>query len=272
MKHTKKSGFTLVELAIVLVIIGLIVGGVLVGQDLIKAATLRNAVSQIEKYDTAVNTFRGKYNGFPGDLPNPTNFFSGITNMNGDNGQGDGDGLIEGISAADTPCATTCYAGENAIMFRQLNQAGYTPEAITTVDGTDVDFAITDATMPASSLGRGARVMVQALGGRNYYLLAGISGSTAVGVPTIAAAITPIDALGMDSKLDDGVPNSGKVVSAPVNAAFAGVAAGGSAAPATPVGTDDCYDSDATPTPIYATTTQDLADSVSCNLGIRASF
>ena len=50
-----KSGFTLVELSIVLVIIGLIIGGVVVGRDLIDAATIRAQISQIEKYNTAVN-------------------------------------------------------------------------------------------------------------------------------------------------------------------------------------------------------------------------
>ena len=44
---TKKQGFTLIELSIVLVIIGLIVGGVLVGQDLIKGAEIRATVAQI---------------------------------------------------------------------------------------------------------------------------------------------------------------------------------------------------------------------------------
>src|SRR3954463_15618522 len=63
-----KLGFTLIELSIVLVIIGLIVGGILVGQDLIKAAEIRATVGQIEKYNSAVNTFRTKYNGIPGDL------------------------------------------------------------------------------------------------------------------------------------------------------------------------------------------------------------
>src|SRR5438477_2747635 len=64
-----QQGFTLIELSIVLVIIGLIVGGILVGQDLIKAAEIRATVGQVEKYNSAVNTFRSKYNGIPGDIP-----------------------------------------------------------------------------------------------------------------------------------------------------------------------------------------------------------
>src|SRR3954471_15989161 len=70
----KQVGFTLIELSIVLVIIGLVVGGVLVGQDLIKAAQIRSAVSKIEKYNTAVHTFRTKYNALPGDIPNAASY------------------------------------------------------------------------------------------------------------------------------------------------------------------------------------------------------
>ena len=63
-----KKGFTLIELSIVLVIIGLIAGGVLIGRDLINAAAIRAQISQIEKIQTAVNTFRGKFNALPGDM------------------------------------------------------------------------------------------------------------------------------------------------------------------------------------------------------------
>lgn len=55
-KAVLSAGFTLVELSIVLVIIGLVVDGVLVGQDLFCAAAVRATISQIEKYNTAANT------------------------------------------------------------------------------------------------------------------------------------------------------------------------------------------------------------------------
>src|ERR1700735_3583176 len=77
--RSDERGFTLIELSIVLVIIGLIVGGILVGQDLIKAAETRAQISQIEKYNSAVNTFRGKFGGLPGDLAVSTANRVGIT-------------------------------------------------------------------------------------------------------------------------------------------------------------------------------------------------
>src|SRR3954468_21990802 len=91
-----ERGFTLIELSIVLVIIGLIVGGVLVGQDLIRAAEIRATVGQYEKYNTAINTFRSKYNGLPGDIVGPGAFGLYSTSMDGSAaGLGDGNGLVE---------------------------------------------------------------------------------------------------------------------------------------------------------------------------------
>jgi prepilin-type N-terminal cleavage/methylation domain-containing protein len=65
MKH---RGFTLVELSIVLVIIGLIVGGVVGGQSLIKSAQINSTISDIGKYKTAITTFELQYDAKPGDM------------------------------------------------------------------------------------------------------------------------------------------------------------------------------------------------------------
>src|SRR5579884_1113289 len=94
----KNSGFTLIELSIVLVIIGLITGGILTGRDLIDAAAQRAQISQIQKYNVALRTFQGKYGGFPGDLAInlATKFGFTVTNCGGTTGQRDGNGLIDG--------------------------------------------------------------------------------------------------------------------------------------------------------------------------------
>lgn len=78
------KGFTLIELSIVLVIIGLIIGGVLVGRDLIRAAEIRTTFAQIESYKTAANTFKLKYNCMAGDCNEAVSLLpSGSTTSNG---------------------------------------------------------------------------------------------------------------------------------------------------------------------------------------------
>jgi len=84
MKKLNQQGFTLIELSIVLVIIGLLVGGILVGRDLIKAATNRRVISQVQATQTAISTFRLKFNGLPGDMVNATDYFADAVNGNGD--------------------------------------------------------------------------------------------------------------------------------------------------------------------------------------------
>ena len=62
-----KKGFTLVELAIVLVIIGLLIGGILAAQSMIQTARLQAQIRQINEFDIAVSNFVTKYNSIPGD-------------------------------------------------------------------------------------------------------------------------------------------------------------------------------------------------------------
>jgi prepilin-type N-terminal cleavage/methylation domain-containing protein len=99
------NGFTLVELSIVLLVIGLITSGVLVGKDMIRAAELRSITTQKDQVETSVMLFKNKYLGLPGDLNNATAFWgtmptgtcsntfvgaSGGTGTQTCNGNGDG--------------------------------------------------------------------------------------------------------------------------------------------------------------------------------------
>jgi prepilin-type N-terminal cleavage/methylation domain-containing protein len=85
---SERKGFTLIELAIVLVIIGLLAASILVGKDLIRQAEIRKQITQIEEYKLAYFTFMGKYNCVPGDCVDADEYFTGASS-------GDGDGLIE---------------------------------------------------------------------------------------------------------------------------------------------------------------------------------
>lgn len=73
-----RSGFSLVELSIVLVILGLLTGGILAGQSLIRAAELRKVGTQFQAHQTAIHTFRDKYFSLPGDMTNATDFWGEI--------------------------------------------------------------------------------------------------------------------------------------------------------------------------------------------------
>lgn len=81
----RKSGFSLVELSIVLVILGLLTGGILGGQALIRAAEMRSINTELEQWKTAVNIFNQKYMALPGDMRNATAFW-GAVNTGGTGG------------------------------------------------------------------------------------------------------------------------------------------------------------------------------------------
>ncbi len=66
------TGFTLLELSIVMMIIGFVMAAILVGRELIHSAELRGVVRQLEEYDAAATTFKAKYGCLPGDCPSAT--------------------------------------------------------------------------------------------------------------------------------------------------------------------------------------------------------
>jgi prepilin-type N-terminal cleavage/methylation domain-containing protein len=206
----RQQGFTLIELSIVLVIIGLIVGGVLVGQDLIKAAEIRATISQVEKYNASVNTFRTKYNGMPGDLTADNANAFGFVTRTGSPGRGDGNGLIDTSTGSGT-----VFGQEPALFWNDLSVANLVDGSFTGIDSAS-PIATTTSTvstvMPPAKLGRGNYITVGSTGGLNYYLLAGITGTSASsGAYQLNMNLTPIQAYNIDVKLDDGLPLTGTV-------------------------------------------------------------
>ena len=99
-REMSRSGFTLVELAIVLVIIGLLVGGIFVGTILVRESQLKAVVSEVSKYRQALNAFHEEYHGLPGDIPNATTFW-GVAG-------GDGSGLDQACYDAVGTGTATC--------------------------------------------------------------------------------------------------------------------------------------------------------------------
>ena len=101
-----KAAFTLVEIAILLVIIGLIVGGIMVGADLIRVAPIRKQIRQMEDVETQINAFQVKYGCLPGDCPFVTTYFS-TPDVNGYTiANGDGNGMI--LSSLSTYISGDC--------------------------------------------------------------------------------------------------------------------------------------------------------------------
>ena len=124
-KTHSQAGFTLIELSIVLVIIGLIVGGILTGQSLIHTAELKNQMKQMSDYQVAFNTFQVKYNCIPGDCANATQFFGTTDSFGNTINNGNGNGLIDTNSGTSYDNGAS-WSGSTEMggAFQQLAMAG----------------------------------------------------------------------------------------------------------------------------------------------------
>jgi prepilin-type N-terminal cleavage/methylation domain-containing protein len=65
-KKSTEAGFTLVEIAIVLVIIGLLLGGILKGQEMITQAKIKNVINDFNGISVAVTSYQDRYRALPG--------------------------------------------------------------------------------------------------------------------------------------------------------------------------------------------------------------
>ncbi len=226
-KGQSQSAFTMIELSIVLIIIGLIIGGILVGRDLIKAATLRSQVKQIEELSTSVNTFRVKYNGIPGDLlstkATELGFFSSTRGPT--RPWGDGSGILEsGTNGCNAAGLTNCFYAEFLIFFRHLSDSNliagtYGVSSFITDDGMPLADADSKdeigQLIPQAKAGNGAFITVFSYEGTNYFGLSGFNLIMTNGYYGATAADNPLsgaDAYNIDNKTDDGQPHTGTVL------------------------------------------------------------
>ncbi len=255
-----QAGFTLVELAIVLVIIGLIVGGVLVGQDLIKSAEIRATISQIEKINAAATTFRDKHGNLPGDLTaaRATQFgYAAPTGRSATLGQGNGDGLIQGGATAAT---FKDFIGEPPTFWSDLSLARLIQENIPALTAMNTTTGTAAANMPPTRMNAAAFFHVYANAGRNFIFVGTPAIAAGVVTTAVGTGISPQQAFTIDSKLDDGIANAGTITE--VTNLQGNVGTG------TP-GTGACVSAAAT----YNTSvTNTVQDSPLCHLAIRASF
>lgn len=213
-----QSAFSLVELSIVLVILGLLVGGVLSGQSLIRAAELRSTIADTQRYITAVQTFRDKYFAMPGDMTNATAFWgvragtgSDVTchqTINSTTGtcNGNGDGNIDYIAG------DSASFGERFAAWQHLARAGLIEGSYTGASGSASALVnVAGANVPrgkmANSIFTFGYIGGTVSGDANIF--DGNYGNLLGNYSAVSPPLKPEDAWNIDTKLDDGRPATG---------------------------------------------------------------
>lgn len=183
MKYNQK-GFTLVEIAIVLVIIGLLLGGILKGQEMITQAKIKNVIADFSGISAAYHGYQDRYRAIPGDDPNANTRWPGTT-------QGDGNGGVSGTYnfACSSP-GSTPGTNEGCFWWDHLRRAGFVGGA-----GTIQPF---NAATGLIGVQTGDAAGGAALGGFN-------------GLIVCSSNLPDKIAIATDTQMDDGVPNAGTV-------------------------------------------------------------
>jgi prepilin-type N-terminal cleavage/methylation domain-containing protein len=213
-----RAAFSLIELSIVLVILGLLTGGILTGQNLIRAAELRSVITEFKTYQTAVMTFRDKYFALPGDMRNATDFWGAMTNCGAaspsgtdtETCNGDGDGVLDNPSAA-------LRTGETVNFWQHLSISQLIEGSYSGVIGSgSVINVVIGENAPSSKLGNTGWTILNGIYSSHPRFSDGDYGNYfTIGTDTAefthGSAFSPEEAWNIDKKIDDGLPQQGKV-------------------------------------------------------------
>lgn len=207
-----RAGFTLIEISIVLIILGLLSTGILVGREIIQAAEVRKEVRLLTETESAVRAFRLKYNALPGDF-SQRDIIDGVD----PNHYGDGDGFIRLRGDAYDGIEEYMYTWEH-LSRSQLIEGHY--------DGGTGSPNFPFQCLPEVSCpptGFGGKTSHYLMGGMGAYAgdlygsyLAnsdeniGIVIANSAEMLDIKDHLTVWQAHGLDTKLDDGIAHSGR--------------------------------------------------------------
>lgn len=218
---SKKSAFSLIELSIVLIIIGLLIAGITGGASLIKSSELRSIMGEARGYAVSVNSFFTQYDQYPGDANILVG--AGCTDDTASVCKGDRDNKIEFIND------NTTNFTEGWDAWRDLKDIGAIDLALATPASLALPAALVpNQHFPGSKIkGAGWLFDYNTDKSQNVVVLSGTTkdstsankvlfGSGATVLST--AVLSGPDALSIDSKIDDGVANSGNVLAIQPNA------------------------------------------------------
>jgi prepilin-type N-terminal cleavage/methylation domain-containing protein len=187
-KSSTETGFTLVEIAIVLVIIGLLLGGILKGQEMITQARIKNVVNDFNGITVAVTSYQDRYRFLPGDDPNADTRWTVQAPA-----KGDGSGVIAGKYNATVAGTTPTGAEESNLFWQHLRIAGFVAGS-TTGAGS--------GTQPPNAAG--------GMIGVQNAVTSGV-GLGFTGLTICSANIPDKVAIAVDTQMDDGNSQTGQV-------------------------------------------------------------